>query len=93
MPLTQRLQLRGNRGVLLLREIHEAQQHIRDALGRGQHHRQPRLRLPVDDGGDLGEARGVVDTGTAELVDDPGRGKRPGLGNQRVASMWREVFV
>ena len=72
VPLAQRQQLGGHGRILPLGQVHQAQQHVGHALGRGQHHGQPRVGLAFDDVGHLGEALGVVDAGAAELVDDPG---------------------
>src|SRR5581483_9483658 len=80
MPRAQPGDLHAIAVVLTLRQRHQAEQSIRDALARRKHDADARSRQGIDDGGDAPEAAGVGNAGAAEFVHDPGSGIGHGIG-------------
>jgi hypothetical protein len=71
MPLAQQRDLGAEGYFLLLGQADEPEQRIRHAAAGGQHHCQAPRRLRFEKRGDAGEAIGVRDARSSELVDDP----------------------
>ena len=72
----QRVELTAPGIVLRFRSGHQAEQRVRDAATRREHHAQSPGRQRFEDVGDALETLSVRDRRTAEFVYDPGGGVR-----------------